>query len=185
MPLLEGLDGKEKMSKSLGNYVGIAEPPKEIFGKLMRTSDGLMWRYLELLSFEPAATLEKWKEEVAAGRNAREIKVLFAKEIVERFHGAAAARRAEENFERLHSEKRPPSQLEERRYSPEGGRIRLDQLLRNLGYARSASEAKRVIAGGGVRIDGEKVNDPDRELTRGDSFTLKVGRQDFERIVLT
>ncbi len=99
MPLLEGLDGVNKMSKSLGNYVGISEPPQEIFGKLMSISDTLMWRYIELLSFEPMATVRRWRDDVAAGRNPREIKVLFAKEIVARFHGAAAAKDAEAAFE--------------------------------------------------------------------------------------
>src|SRR5690349_13027707 len=99
MPLLEGLDGKEKMSKSLGNYVGIAEPPQEIFGKLMSISDELMWRYIELLSFEPLATVRQWKDQVAQGGNPRDVKVRFAKEIVARFHGVEAARRAQEDFE--------------------------------------------------------------------------------------
>src|SRR3989440_6974297 len=99
MPLLEGLDGKEKMSKSLGNYVGISEPPQEMFGKLMSISDALMWRYIDLLSYESAATIAKWKREVESGGNPREVKVAFAKEIVARFHGGAAAQAAESEFE--------------------------------------------------------------------------------------
>src|SRR5688500_8628223 len=113
MPLLEGLDGKEKMSKSLGNYVGIAEPPGEIFGKLMSISDELMWRYIELLSFEPLASVRRWKEEVGAGGNPRDLKARFAKEIVERFHGAAAAEAAEREFALRFRDREMPEEMPE------------------------------------------------------------------------
>jgi tyrosyl-tRNA synthetase len=113
MPLLEGLDGKEKMSKSLGNYVGIAEPPQEIFGKLMSISDELMWRYIELLSFEPLSTVQRWKQEVQAGANPRDVKARFAGEIVARFHGDAAARAAGEAFEKRHRHGEMPEDLPE------------------------------------------------------------------------
>src|SRR6185503_1133966 len=113
MPLLEGLDGKEKMSKSLGNYVGIAEPPQEIFGKLLSISDELMWRYFELLSFEPLATVRQWKDQVAQGGNPRDVKVRFAKEIVARFHGVEAARRAQEDFESRFREGALPEDMPE------------------------------------------------------------------------
>jgi tyrosyl-tRNA synthetase len=184
MPLLEGIDGKEKMSKSLGNYIGITEPPQDMFGKLMRISDDLMWRYIQLLSFEPVTTVTKWRQDVKLGRNPRDIKITFAKEIVARFHGALAAKHAEEEFERLFKRKEAPSQMTEQRFALSSNKIRLDQLLRNAGLVKSAAEAKRVIAGGGVRINGEKVTNPDQALNRGESFVLKVGRNDFTRITL-
>jgi tyrosyl-tRNA synthetase len=184
MPLLEGLDGKEKMSKSLGNYVGIAEPPATMFGKLMSISDDLMWRYIELLSFQPLSTINKWKEEVKSGGNPRDVKVRFAREIVERFHGSAAAREAEEAFEQRYRHKEVPANLTETRVPIAAESIRLDQLLRNLGECRSGAEAKRVILGGGVRIDDEKVSDADLVLRKGQRFVLRVGKNPYRLIVL-
>jgi tyrosyl-tRNA synthetase len=172
------------MSKSLGNYVGIAEPPQEIFGKLMSISDALMWRYIDLLSFESLATIKKWKDEVAGGGNPRNAKVRFAKEIVARFHGPVAAAVAEEEFERIHRRKEASSAMQEKRLKLDGDNIRFDQLLRNAQLVKSAAEAKRLIIGGGVRINGEKAVDPGLELKRGESYVLKVGRLDFIRLIL-
>jgi tyrosyl-tRNA synthetase len=184
MPLLEGLDGKEKMSKSLGNYVGIAEPPATMFGKLMSISDDLMWRYIELLSFQPLSTINKSKEEVKSGGNPRDVKVRFAREIVERFHGPAAAREAVDAFEQRYRHKEVPADLPETRVPMAAESIRLDQLLRNLGECKSGAEAKRVILGGGVRIDDEKVSDADLVLRKGQRFVLRVGKNPYRLIVL-
>jgi tyrosyl-tRNA synthetase len=184
MPLLEGLDGKEKMSKSLGNYVGIAEPPGTMFGKLMSISDDLMWRYVDLLSFESSEKIKGWKDEVAAGGNPRDVKVRFAREIVERFHGPAAAREAQDAFEQRYRHKEVPSNLPETRVPITAESIRLDQLLRNLGECKSGAEAKRVILGGGVRIDDEKVSDADLVLRKGQRFVLRVGKNPYRLIVL-
>src|SRR5215213_9875632 len=145
MPLLEGLDGKEKMSKSLGNYVGIAEPPREIFGKLMSISDELMWRYIDLLSFEPLSTLKQWKESVAAGDNPRDIKASFAKEIVARFHGEAAAQSAEADFQQRFREGALPQDLPEVTLAADEGGILISHLLKQAGLTPSTSEAQRMI----------------------------------------
>src|SRR5437773_3010817 len=154
MPLLEGLDGRDKMSKSLGNYVGIAEPPQEMFGKLMSISDELMWRYIELLSFEPPASVARWKNE-----HPRDVKVAFAKEIVARFHSPAAARAAEAEFEQRFRHGVLPQDMPEITLQSPAGGLPIAQLLKLAQLAASASEAVRAIEQGGVRIDGERVTD--------------------------
>ncbi|HEU4921999.1 MAG TPA: tyrosine--tRNA ligase [Burkholderiales bacterium] len=184
MPLLEGLDGKEKMSKSLGNYVGIAESPQEIFGKLMSISDELMWRYVNLLSFESSATIGRWKDEVARGRNPRDIKVLFAKEIVARFHSKQAGEAAEEAFERRHRHGRLPEDMAEFAV-PGANEVALTQIMKTAGFAPSVSEAQRLIEQGGVRIDGERVSDRLRRFSTGQSFVLQVGKRKAARIRIT
>ena len=177
MPLLEGLDGKEKMSKSLGNYVGIAEPPQEIFGKLMSISDELMWRYIELLSFESPP---KWK---ALGlENPRDTKARFASEIVARFHGRAAAERAQEDFEQRFRDGGIPDDIPEVSVkAPEGG-IQIAQLLRQAALTPSTSEAQRMIEQGGVRLDGERVSDKGLKLRTGTTVVAQVGKRKFARI---
>jgi len=184
MPLLEGLDGKEKMSKSLGNYVGIAEPPQEIFGKLMSISDELMWRYVDLLSFESPSTLRRWKEEVAGGRNPRDIKVLFAKEIVARFHSKRAAEAAEEAFERRHRHGQLPEDLQEVTLSAKQGGLAITQVLKLAGLAASTSEAQRLIEQGGVRVDGERVTDHALKFSRGARFVVQAGKRKAARITI-
>ena len=182
MPLLEGLDGKEKMSKSLGNYVGIAEPPQEIFGKLMSISEELMWRYIELLSFEPLATVRQWKDQVAQGGNPRDVKVRFAKEIVARFHGVEAARRAQEDFESRFREGALPEDMPEVTVkAPEGG-ILIVHLLKQAGLTPSTSEAQRMIEQGGVKLDGERVSDKGLKLRAGTTVVAQVGKRKFARI---
>ena len=182
MPLLEGLDGKEKMSKSLGNYVGIAEPAQEIFGKLMSISDELMWRYIELLSFEPLATVRQWKDQVAQGGNPRDVKVRFAKEIVARFHGVEAARRAQEDFESRFREGALPEDMPEVTVkAPEGG-ILIVHLLKQAGLTPSTSEAQRMIEQGGVKLDGERVSDKGLKLRAGTTVVAQVGKRKFARI---
>jgi len=182
MPLLEGLDGVNKMSKSLGNYVGIAEPANEIFGKLMSISDDLMWRYIELLSFEPMSTVRKWRDEVAAGRNPRDIKVLFAGEIVARFHGGGASRAAREEFERRFRDGALPEDMPEVTLQCADGTIVITQLLKQAGLAPSVSEAARLVEQGGVRLNGERVEDKALRLERGETLVAQVGKRRFARI---
>jgi tyrosyl-tRNA synthetase len=185
MPLLEGLDGKEKMSKSLGNYIGIAEPAQDMFGKLMSISDELMWRYIDLLSFEPLSTIKSWKDETAKGGNPRDIKVRFAKEIVERFHSAAAAAQAEENFEKRHRHGEAPEDMPEVTLAAPKEGLLLPQLIKAANLAPSASEASRAIEQGGVRIDGERVADRGLRLMPGATLVIQVGKRKFARVRLT
>jgi tyrosyl-tRNA synthetase len=172
------------MSKSLGNYVGIAEPPQEIFGKLMSISDDLMWRYIELLSFEPLSTVKKWKEEVAAGANPRDVKARFAKEIVARFHSRQAAERAQADFDQRFREGAMPEDMAEVTVkAPEGG-ILISHLLKQAGLTPSTSEAQRMIDQGGVKLDGERVSDKSLKLMAGRTVTAQVGKRKFARITL-
>ena len=184
MPLLEGLDGVNKMSKSLGNYVGVTEPPGEIFGKLMSISDELMWRYVELLSFEPPATVQGWKKEVAAGRNPRDVKVTFAMEIVARFHGQSAARAAAADFEARFRRDEIPEDIREVRLSASGAGLALPQLLKQAGLTSSTSEALRMIEQGGVRINGEKVSDKALVIAHGERCVVQVGKRKFVRVTI-
>jgi tyrosyl-tRNA synthetase len=179
MPLLVGTDGVEKMSKSLGNYIGIAEPAKEIFGKLMRISDELMWRYIELLSFESVETVRSWKKDVDGGRNPREIKVLFAKEIVARFHSRDAADRADEEFGKA------PVEMETFRLAVPAGGLQVTQALKLAGFVPSVTEAQRVIEQGGVRIDGERLSDKNIRFNSGTSVVVQVGKRKFGKITFT
>jgi tyrosyl-tRNA synthetase len=180
MPLLEGLDGKEKMSKSLGNYVGIAEAPGEIFGKLMSISDDLMWRYIELLSFEPLEKISSWKKQIAEGGNPRDIKVLFAKEIVARFHSAEAARKAEEDFESRFRHGELPEEIPEKKV----GETQILKVLKESGLVPSANEGARMIEQGGVRVDGEKLGDRNLQLKRGGTYVVQVGKRKIARITI-
>ena len=179
MPLLEGLDGKEKMSKSLGNYVGIAEPPHEIFGKLMSISDELMWRYIELLSFESAATVAQWKKD-----HPREVKGRFAREIVARFHSPEAAKRAEEDFESRFREGELPSEMPELRVNAPAGGIAIVQLLKQANLTPSTSEAQRMIEQGGVKLDGERVLDKALKIPAGRTVVAQVGKRKFARVTV-
>jgi tyrosyl-tRNA synthetase len=185
MPLLEGLDGRDKMSKSLGNYVGIAEPPQEIFGKLMSTSDELMWRYIELLSFQPSAAIAKWREEVLSGRNPRDIKVLFAKEIVARFHGEGAAREAESRFEQRHRHGVVPDDMETRTLhaaSAEG--LSVTHAITLAGLSPSNSESARLVEQGGVKVDNAPVSDRMLRIPKGATVTIQVGKRKFVRVTI-
>ena len=184
MPLLEGLDGKEKMSKSLGNYVGIAEPPREIFGKLMSISDELMWRYIDLLSFEPLPTLKRWKDAVAAGGNPRDVKARFAKEIVARFHGDNAAQSAEADFQQRFREGALPQDMPSVTLLADEGGILISHLLKQAGLTPSTSEAQRMIEQGGVKLDGERVADKALKIPPGASVVAQVGKRRFARITV-
>jgi len=178
MPLLEGTDGKDKMSKSLGNYIGITESPKEMFGKLMRISDTLMWRYVDLLSFAPAEKTALWRKEVAAGRNPREVKVVFAKEIVARFHSAAAAEQAEAEFDAMFRDGALPQEMPEKTVSETA----IVKVLKQADLVPSTSEAARMIEQGGVKINGEKVSDKNLSLRRGETLVIQVGKRKFARV---
>jgi len=181
MPLLEGLDGVNKMSKSLGNYVGITESPGEIFGKLMSISDELMWRYIELLSSRPIEDVRRWKEEVVAGRNPRDIKVAFAQEMVERFHDRPAAERAAADFEARFRQGALPENMPEVAVSASAP-VALVQVLKQAALTASTSEAMRMIEQGGVRIDGERVTDRALTLAPGTTVVLQVGKRRFARV---
>ena len=184
MPLLEGTDGKEKMSKSLGNYVGIAEPPREIFGKLMRISDDMMWRYAELLSFAPASTLRQWRSEVDAGRNPREVKALFAQEIVGRFHGVAAAKEALAEFEQRFRHGVLPEDMPDVIVRSSQQEMPVVQMLKQAGLVPSVSEAARMIEQGGVKLDGAKVSDKALRIARGKTVVAQVGKRRFARVTI-
>jgi tyrosyl-tRNA synthetase len=184
MPLLEGLDGVNKMSKSLGNYVGITEAPGEQFGKLMSISDDLMWRYIELLSFEPLAVIRRWRQEVEEGRNPRDIKVMLAQEIVARFHDRGAAEAALADFEARFRQGAIPDDLAEFMFeAPEAG-LPITQLLKQAGLVPSTSEAMRSIAGGGVKMDGERIGDKGLLVPKGVSVVIQVGKRRFARVTL-
>lgn len=181
MPLLEGLDGVNKMSKSLGNYIGIAEPPQEIFGKVMSISDDLMWRYLDLLSFRSSQEIFNLKRDVDSGVNPRDVKILLAQELVARFHSQAAAEKALEDFQARFQRGAMPEDMPQ--LSIPSGQIA--QVLKQSGLVASTSEALRMIDGGGVRIDGEKVSDKALMLTAGSTVVLQVGKRKFARVALS
>ncbi len=184
MPLLEGMDGINKMSKSLGNYIGINEPPQEIFGKLMSISDDLMWRYIQLLSFEALSTIEGWKRQVADGANPRDIKVRFAQEIVARFHSQAAAEQALVEFEARFQKGALPDDMPEISLPGVDGGLLVPQLLKQAGLVPSTSDAMRQIAGGGVRIDGERVADKGVSVPVGATVVAQVGKRKFARVTI-
>lgn len=184
MPLLEGLDGVNKMSKSLGNYVGIQEPPNEIFGKLMSVSDELMWRYIDLLSFASAADIRDMKARVTAGGNPRDVKVAFAQEIVERFHGREAAVAALADFESRFRQNEIPADLDEVTLTAEGAGLPIAAVLKQAGLTASTSEALRMIVQGGVKLNGEKVTDKSLVLAGGASVVLQVGKRKFARVTI-
>jgi tyrosyl-tRNA synthetase len=183
MPLLEGLDGVDKMSKSLGNYVGIDEPPREMFGKLMSISDDLMWRYIELLSFESLATIAGWRKSIEQGANPRDIKVRFAQEIVSRFHDRLAAEAALEDFEARFRHGGVPQDIEEVVMVSDVD-IPLVQVLKQAGVCASTSEAVRMVEQGGVRLNGEKVADKGLKLAPGPTYVLQAGKRRFAKVVL-
>lgn len=182
MPLLEGLDGVNKMSKSLGNYIGVTEPPDDMFGKLMSISDDLMWRYFDLLSFRPNAELATFRQEVAEGRNPMEIKFELAREITERFHGPAAAARARENFNARSQRREVPEQVQRLSVSVDRESIAIPALLKQCGLVPSTSEAIRLMQQGGVRLNGEKVQDAKAALAVPSSGLFQVGKRVFAEI---
>lgn len=182
MPLLEGLDGINKMSKSLNNYVGITESPKEIFGKLMSISDQLMWRYLELLSFESLNTIQSWQKEVAEGRNPRDIKILFAQEIVARFHTLKDASDALADFEARFRHGALPDDIAEKTIQAQDGDVALIHILKQAELTSSTSEAMRMIEQGAVKINNEKITDKSIKIARGNTIVLQVGKRKYARV---
>ena len=183
MPLLEGLDGVNKMSKSLGNYIGIAEPPKEIFGKTMSISDSLMWRYYELLSFRESSEIAALKAEVEAGRNPRDVKVMLAQEFVARFHGQKAAIDALADFEARFQKNEIPADLPEVRIAVGEG-MPVFKVIQEAGLTGTTSEASRMIEQGAVKLDGERIEDRTRLLRAGSRIVLQVGKRKFAAVVL-
>ena len=183
MPLLEGTDGVNKMSKSLGNYIGINESPDDMFGKLMSISDTLMWRYFDLLSFEHPDKIALMKRSVEAGANPRDIKFELAKEIVSRFHGGpTAGNDAMQNFIARFQKGQLPEDMPEMELAAAGKAMLLPRLLKEAGLAAGTSEAMRLIRQGGVRIDGEKAEDPALEIPPGETRVFQVGKRRFARI---
>ena len=183
MPLLEGTDGINKMSKSMNNFIGINEAPRDQFGKLMSISDTLMWRYLELLSFESLDTLALWKREVDEGRNPRDVKVRLAQEIVTRFDGAPAAREALADFEARFRGNAIPEDIPEIALAVGAAGLPIAQVLKQSGLTASTSEALRMIEAGGVKFDGERVSDKALCLKAGVTGVLQVGKRKFARVV--
>jgi tyrosyl-tRNA synthetase len=184
MPLLEGLDGVNKMSKSMGNYIGITDVPQDMFGKLMSISDTLMWKYLELLSFRNLDEIAGWQSEVAAGRNPRDIKVLLAQEIVARFHSRQAAEDALAEFEARFRQGVLPDDMPEVNVSAPDGSIAVPQLLKQAGLVDGTSEAMRMIQQGAVKLDGERVNDKSVVVKAGVVVVAQVGKRKFARITV-
>lgn len=184
MPLLEGLDGVNKMSKSLGNYIGITEAPSEIFGKIMSVSDELMWRYIELLSFESLETIAGWRVQINSGANPRDIKVRFSQEIVARFHGAAAADQALNDFEARFKQGVIPDTMPEILLEAGNGGLSITQVLKQAGLTASTSDAMRMIDQGGVKMDGDKISDKTRVLSAGTCVVVQVGKRKFARVTI-
>mgnify|MGYP000920941442 FL=1 len=182
MPILEGLDGVQKMSKSLGNYVGIRDEPNEMFGKLMSISDELMWRYFELLSFRPVAEIAEWQRQTMAGLNPRDVKFKLAEELVARFHGIDAGRHALAAFIERFQKGALPENLAEMRVLSRNGGLAIASLLKEAGLVASTSEALRLIQQGAVRIDGERVGDRNLELAAGSKHIYQVGKRRVARV---
>lgn len=182
MPLLEGLDGVQKMSKSLGNYIGITDSPDDMFGKLMSISDELMWRYFELLSFRPMSEIKKFHEQIAEGANPRDIKFLLGIEIVDRFHGAGAGEQARNAFVARFQQGALPEDLEEMTITTDGRGLGLAHVLKEAGLVPSTSEAIRMLQQGAVKIDGEKAADPKREISAGTTAVFQVGKRRIARV---
>lgn len=181
MPLLEGLDGVQKMSKSLDNYIGIDETPDDMFGKLMSISDDLMWRYLELLSFESLETIKSWKKEVEDGENPRNIKFRLAEEIITRFHSNELAKQAQQNFIDRFAKNQTPDKMDE--FTFQNG-TKIANLLKDSSLVSSTSEAFRMIKQGAAKMDGEKITNKDLEPTAGTSV-YQVGKRKFARVTIS
>ncbi len=184
MPILEGLDGVQKMSKSLNNYIGIEDAPNEMFGKLMSVSDELMWRYFELLSFRPMHKINEFKTEIDQGRNPRDVKFLLAKEIITRFHSAAAASKAQDDFIARFAKGAMPDEMPEVTLKLEDESVGLATMLKQASLTSSTSESFRMVKQGAVKLDGEKVSDKGLNLKKGRVIVAQVGKRKFTRITL-
>lgn len=184
MPILEGLDGVQKMSKSLNNYIGINEASDDMFGKIMSVSDELMWRYFELLSFRPMQEIEKFKNDVEAGTNPRDIKFLLAEEIITRFHDAASATKAQENFIARFQKGAIPDEMPEIELAAKDGDYAIANLLKDAALTSSTSESMRMIKQGAVKIDGERVKDNKLQIKQGTTQVCQVGKRKFARVTV-
>ena len=184
-PLLEGLDGVQKMSKSLGNYIGITDAPGEMFGKIMSISDDLMWRYFEVLSFRSLDDISSSKKAVADGMNPRDTKFELGLEIVARFHSASAAEDAKQEFVSRFREGAMPEEIAEVTLECQDGKMGIAHLLKNAGLVSSTSDAFRMIKQGAVKIDGQRVEDRSLELDAGTNNVYQVGKRKFARVSLT
>jgi tyrosyl-tRNA synthetase len=182
MPLLEGLDGVQKMSKSLNNYIGIDEAPEIMFGKIMSISDELMWRYVELLSLRSLSEIERWRKEVKEGANPRDIKIQFALEIVERFHTKKAAEKAHEDFTARFVRHEIPQDLPDIKIHAKEDGLSIANILKEAGLVASTSDALRMIDQGAVKIDGEKVEDRQLKIPVGSKHVYQVGKRRFARV---
>lgn len=182
LPILEGLDGVQKMSKSLNNYIGVADSPDDMFGKIMSISDELMWRYFELLSFRPMTEIEQFQADIEGGANPRDIKFLLAKEIIARFHDEQAAEQAQQNFIDRFKKGLMPEEMDEFEFQSENGVIAIGYLLKDAGLCKGTGDAIRMIKQGAVKIDGEKVTDTKLEVAAGDAKVYQVGKRKFARI---
>ncbi|NMP30353.1 tyrosine--tRNA ligase [Thalassotalea sp. M1531] len=183
MPLLEGLDGVQKMSKSLGNYIGITDAPSEMFGKIMSISDDLMWRYYDLLSFRPLDEIEQFKQQIADGANPRDIKIELAKEIIARFHDNAAADAAHQEFINRFQKGAMPDEMPEHTIATTDGVIAIANLLKEAGLVASTSEAMRMIKQGAAKIEGEKITDNKLQVSAGTTAVYQVGKRKFARVI--
>jgi len=184
MPILEGLDGVQKMSKSLGNYIGITDAPDEMFGKIMSISDTLMWRYFELLSFRPMDEIQAFQKQVDEGANPRDIKFLLAQEIIARFHNDAVAAQAQENFIARFQKGAMPDDMPEKTLMPGEDSLGIANLLRDAGLVQSTSEAMRMIRQNAVKIDGERISDRSLQCMAGETHIYQVGKRRFARVTL-
>jgi len=182
MPILEGLDGVQKMSKSLNNYIGIADEPKDMFGKIMSISDDLMWRYFELLSFRPMSEIESFKQAVEAGKNPRDVKFLLAEEIIARFHSEADATAAREAFIAQFAKNRIPDDIPELSFDAPDDGYPIANLLKDAGLCGSTSDAMRMIQQGAAKIDGEKIADKSVRVMKGTEGVFQVGKRKFARV---
>ncbi len=184
MPLLEGLDGVQKMSKSLGNYIGITDSPTEMFGKIMSISDVLMWRYYELLSFKPLEEIAHYKVEIEQGKNPRDVKIDLAKELIARFHDKAAAQAAHDEFINRFQKGALPDEMPELTITTENGEIAIANLLKEGGLVASTSDAFRMIKQGAAKIDGEKITERSLIINAGSTAVYQVGKRKFARITV-
>jgi len=184
MPILEGLDGVQKMSKSLNNYIGITDTPDEMFGKIMSVSDELMWRYFELLSFRPMSEIDEFRKQIEAGANPRDIKFLLAKELIGRFHSDEEAEQAQNNFIARFQKGAMPDDIPEMELTTEDGELGIATLLNSAGLVSSNGEGFRMIKQGAVKIDGEKVSDRNLKLAAGFEGVIQVGKRKFARVKL-
>ncbi|NQZ25659.1 MAG: tyrosine--tRNA ligase [Colwellia sp.] len=185
MPLLEGLDGVQKMSKSLGNYIGITDSPTEMFGKIMSISDVLMWRYYELLSFKPLSEIEGYKTDIENGKNPRDVKIDLAKELITRFHDEASAQAAHDEFINRFQKGALPDDMPELEIKTESGEIAIANLLKDAGLVGSTSDAYRMIKQGAAKIDSEKVTEKSLVIKAGTTAVYQVGKRKFARITVS